>query len=390
MLERIIVTAGGTGGHIYPAVAIAEELMERGIDILFVGNKNSVEERIAQERNLPFSAIDVQKLYRNLTFKHLKFPFKLMKSLLLSSRIIRQFKPDACIGTGGFVCGPILFLAYWKGIPVYLQEQNSYPGLTTKLLSRRTRKIFIGYKSAGKYLPPEKTLYTGNPLQKVYTSESKPVEQSLRKRVTLLVLGGSQGARTINNSVLSIMKELSNMNLNILWQTGKNDFLRIKNSLGNLFINNDLDKKDKPSSETDSTLKELSEELYEVNTTLRVFPFSSSMHKIYTVTDLAITRAGALTLAELESMKIPSVIIPIPKSAGNHQLLNARHQQEEMKGVVLEQRDLTPNLLLTTISSMIANLQDYRTQTTSSKHLTATQEIVNTVLSDFAEKQEEL
>ncbi len=128
MLKRIIVTAGGTGGHIFPALAIAEEFSNRGTDILFVGNRESMEEKIVKEKNISFADIDVQKLYRYLTLKHIKFPYKFIKSCLLSNRIIKNYKPEACLGSGGFVSGPVLICSWLRGIPFYLQEQNSVPG----------------------------------------------------------------------------------------------------------------------------------------------------------------------------------------------------------------------------------------------------------------------
>ena len=351
----MIVTAGGTGGHIFPAIAIAEELRSRGVDILYVGNRDSLEEKIVQEQGLPFSSIDVQKLYRSVTLKHLLFPYKFFKSCLLSRQILNKYRPDACIGTGGFVSAPILICAGWKGIPLFLQEQNGYPGLTTRLLSKKAQRIFIAYEAAMKYLPGSRCQLTGNPLQKKFSlveSRSSKREITPGKIPTLLILGGSQGAQKINNAILEIIPELLKMEMNILWQTGKRDFDRIESAQKSL----------DPAERVE------------------IFPFSNKMIEIYQKSDLAISRAGALTLAELEVMKIPSIVIPLPHSAGNHQYYNAKEQELKKMITLIEQTDLSATLLLEAIKQMKDNLKQYEMSFTGSKHLKATDSIVNTII----------
>ncbi|MCD6176886.1 MAG: glycosyltransferase [Candidatus Cloacimonetes bacterium] len=157
--KKIIIAAGGTGGHIIPAISIAEELKEKGVQILFVGNRNSMEQKLTMKHNIDFAEINVQKFYRKLTFAHFKFPLKLIKSIIDSKKFIRNFKPDAFLGTGGFVSGPVGYAAHLLKVPIFLQEQNSYPGATTKILSKYAVKIFLGNQGA-KNIYPKKLQFT--------------------------------------------------------------------------------------------------------------------------------------------------------------------------------------------------------------------------------------
>jgi UDP-N-acetylglucosamine--N-acetylmuramyl-(pentapeptide) pyrophosphoryl-undecaprenol N-acetylglucosamine transferase len=375
MLKRVIITAGGTGGHIFPALALAERIQGHDIEILFVGNVKSMEERICHERKIPFKTIDVQKLYRSITIRHLLFPYKLAKSLLMSTKIIGTFKPDACIGTGGFVSGPVMLCSTLQNIPFYLQEQNSYPGLTTRVLSKKAKKIYLGYNSAKKYLPPSNCLYTGNPLQNSLLERlpSSRNRKATNQRKTLLVLGGSQGARTINDCVLAIMQDIMDMDLNLLWQTGSRDYPRISESLNSCYT-----WKKEPSLSA-------AEVLISEDNRLTVFPFSSAMPDIYQRSDMAITRAGALSLAELEVNCIPAIIIPLSNSPGNHQYLNAQAQEENKGGVVIKQDILTPSLLKETIQSVNNELNEFCSQLQNSIHLTAAKTIVDDLLNDFSD-----
>ena len=160
--KKIIIAAGGPGGHIIPAISIAKELIKEGVQILFVGNRDSMEQKLALKHNIDFAGINVQKFYRKITLTHIKFPFKLIKSIIDSRKIIRKFSPDAFLGTGGFVSGPVGYAAHLLKIPIFLQEQNSYPGATTKILSKYAVKIFLGNQNANKYLPKNISIYFSN------------------------------------------------------------------------------------------------------------------------------------------------------------------------------------------------------------------------------------
>ena len=202
--KKVIIAAGGTGGHIIPAISIAEELIKNNVDVLFVGNKNSMEEELTAKRKITFKIINVQKFYRKITLAHLKFPYKLLKSIHDSKKIIRDFQPDAFIGTGGFVSGPVGYAAHLKKVPIFLQEQNSYPGATTRILSKYAEKIFLGAKGAEKYLPKKKLIFSGNPVNSRIigeTSELNFEELGLTKdTIKLFLTGGSQGSVVLNKA----------------------------------------------------------------------------------------------------------------------------------------------------------------------------------------------
>jgi len=220
--KRIIIAAGGTGGHIIPALSIAKELMRQGAQILYVGNKNSMEQKLAEKNNIDFAEINVQKFYRKVTFAHLKFPFKLIKSIIDSKKIIRDFKPEAFLGTGGFVSGPVGYAAHLLKVPIFLQEQNSYPGATTKILSKYAVKIFLGNHAAKKYLPKDNAAFSGNPINQNAVSEKDTINyKKLGLKVDskkIFLFGGSQGSVVLNNTFLPIIDDLLKSGFEIIWQ----------------------------------------------------------------------------------------------------------------------------------------------------------------------------
>ncbi|MFA5497988.1 MAG: undecaprenyldiphospho-muramoylpentapeptide beta-N-acetylglucosaminyltransferase [Candidatus Cloacimonadia bacterium] len=359
MLKRVLITAGGTGGHIYPAIAIAEEFQKRGAEVLYVGNINSLEEKVVKLRGFNFRGIDVQKLYREFTIKHLAFPFKLLKSIMMANSIIKEFKPDLCIGCGGFVSGPVIIRAAQLKIPYYLLEQNSFPGLTTRKLSKGAKRVFLGYESAQKYLPNSKWEYTGNPL---LLDIDKVKDRSLATKdsnqpLLLFILGGSQGASFINNIVLKNINLLLDKGLKIVWQTGNYQFTEIEERL---------------------------KAIPKINASVEIFPYTHNITSIYQSADLAICRAGALTLAELEAYKIPAIIIPLPSSAGDHQYHNALHQQEQLKGLLLEQNENTEQKLLESLDLLLRDYDNFQKHLTHSVHAKATETIVDRIYENQA------
>ncbi len=311
--KRIIVSAGGTGGHIIPALQICLELQKNNFEVYYIGNKDSLEEKIIKSNHIRFFGIDVQKLYREITLQHLKFPFKLVKSIIQCIVILRKIQPDCVIGTGGFVSGPVGIAAIFCKTPLFLQEQNSYPGITSRFLGLFAKRIYLGYKIARIYFNEEKTLFTGNPISlKLLQSEETINYEAYglsKESVKLLIIGGSQGSEFINNLVIKNLDFLLNMGIELIWQTGVKQLESIKMKT--------IDRKG-----------------------VYLFDFSTEMHKIYNSVDLSISRAGALILAELEVKKIPSIIIPLPSAAGNHQLRNAKEFQLKGYGHVLEQKNI--------------------------------------------------
>lgn len=351
--KKVIIAAGGTGGHIIPAISIAKELMKEGVQILFVGNRNSMEQKLAMKHNIDFAEINVQKFYRKLTFAHFKFPFKLIKSIVDSRKIIRNFKPDAFLGTGGFVSGPVGYAAHLQKIPIFLQEQNSYPGATTKILSKYAVKIFLGNSKAKKYLPSNKLVFSGNPINQTVINETAEIDYTkhgLQKDTTKIFLtGGSQGSVVLNKAFLPIVTELLDNNFEIIWQIGKYSF----------------------------------DELYpKIKDTKGVyaFDFTNEMGKIYNSVDLAIARAGALSLAEMETKRIPSILIPLPSAAENHQYFNALELKEKNVAEIIEQKDLNSEILRDTIFKMLDKIDEIKKKFTSTVHANAAENIVSMIM----------
>ncbi len=351
--KKIIIAAGGTGGHIIPAISIAKELMKEGVQILFVGNRNSMEQKLAMENNIDFAEINVQKFYRKLTFAHFKFPFKLIKSILDSKKIIRNFKPDAFLGTGGFVSGPVGYAAHLQKIPIFLQEQNSYPGATTKILSKYAVKIFLGNFKAKKYLPSNKLVFSGNPINQTVISETTEIDYAkygLKKDVTKIFLtGGSQGSVVLNKAFLPIIDDILKKDFEIIWQIGKHSF-----------------------DEFYPKVKDIKG--------VYAFDFTNEMGKIYNSVDIAIARAGALSLAEMETKKIPVILIPLPSAAENHQYFNALELKEKNVAEIIEQKDLDSEILKNTLFKMLDKINEIKDNFTSTVHTNAAENIAEHLL----------
>ena len=350
---KVIIAAGGTGGHIIPAISIAEELIKNNVDVLFVGNKNSMEQELTAKREITFKSINVQKFYRKITLAHLKFPFKLFKSIHDSKKIIRDFQPDAFIGTGGFVSGPVGYAAHLKKAPIFLQEQNSYPGATTRILSKYAEKIFLGAKGAEKYLPKKKLIFTGNPVNSniiVETAKLDFEELGLKNDTTKLFLtGGSQGSVVLNGIFLPIVDELLENGIEIIWQIGKYSFNRFYPEI-------------------------------QSKNGVYGFDFTDEIGKIYNSVDFVIARAGAISLAELETKKLPSILIPLPSAAENHQYYNAMELQGKGVAMVLEQKDLTSESLKAAINTMQNNFKDIHEKFKQTHHRESVKTIVNYVM----------
>jgi len=353
-MKRIIVAAGGTGGHIIPALAIAKSLQIKGCKTLYIGNKNSLEEKLAQNAGIEFRAINVQKLYRKFTFQHIKFPFKLIKSIVDSKNIIKNFEPDAVIGTGGFVSGPVGYAAYKTRTPLFLQEQNSYPGLTTRLLCKHAKQVFLGSDAAKNYLMNSNTIFSGNPINNQPQGEKLDLTKyGFRSGSTkLLLLGGSQGSLALNRALYPILDQLYQSNIDLIWQIGKYSYKEFSEKIQN-----------KPG--------------------IYGFDFTNQINSIYQEADFAIARGGALSLAELEVNKLPTIIVPLPTSAGNHQHHNALEWQNNDIGILLEQKSLTPNSLLENILNLQKQISGFKENFRESIHQNSAEIIANYIMQNI-------
>lgn len=351
--KKILVAAGGTGGHIIPALSIISELQKKKAKILFVGNKNSMEEKLVRSQNIDFERIDIQKFYRYFTFKHILFPFKLLKSIWKAKKFIREFQPDIFLGTGGFISGPVGYAAYLAKIPIFLQEQNCYPGMTTRLLSKYAKTIFLGNAKARYYLPSNKIIFSGNPINQSVLHENQQIDffqHNLQENTFKVFLtGGSQGSYILNQNFYSIIEELLAQNIEIIWQIGNFSFgeylPKIKNKKG-----------------------------------LWGFDYTNQIGKIYNSVDLVICRGGALSLSELETKKLPALIIPLPSAAHDHQYHNAKELAEKGVAEIILQSDLNPQKLKDKILEMKERKADIQKNYPASPHQEAANMIAKKML----------
>ena len=301
-LRKVIISGGGTGGHIFPAIAIANTIKKKypGVEILFVGAKGKMEMEKVPAAGYNIVGLSISGLQRRLTYKNLSFPFKVIASSWKARSIIRKFKPDVVIGTGGFASGPMLRVAAKKGIPTIIQEQNSFPGLTNRILSKRVDKICVAFDGMEKYFPKEKLVLTGNPVRDEVVKLEGKKDRALEffnlsgSKKTLLVVGGSLGARSINQAVKSNLQKLAANDIQVIWQTGKGFYKEAKEYVIDKHYNG-----------------------------VRVYDFIAKMDYCYSLADLVVSRAGAIAVSELCLVKKPVILIPSPNVAEDHQTKNA-------------------------------------------------------------------
>ncbi len=301
MSRKFIISGGGTGGHIFPALSIAREIVKRDPEaaILFVGALGRMEMEKVPAAGFPIIGLPVEGLQRKVGFRNVVVLYKLLVSLFKAAGIIKSFKPDVVIGVGGYASGPLLRMAALKGIPTLIQEQNSYAGVTNKLLARKAEKICVAYPGMDKYFPAVKIVLTGNPVREELVQTTDKAEACRffdldPAKPVIVVIGGSLGARTINNSILGQINLFGNADVQLVWQTGKLYIDQIRKELEN---------------------KELSN--------IRYFDFINRMDMAYGVADVIISRAGAATISELCLLGRPVVLVPSPNVAEDHQTKNA-------------------------------------------------------------------
>ena len=312
---RFILSGGGTGGHIYPAIAIANELKLRypDADFLFVGAKDRMEMEKVPQAGYKIEGLWISGLQRKLTLKNLMFPFKVISSLMKSANIVRNFKPHAVVGTGGFASGPLLKVASGKGIPCVLQEQNSFAGITNKLLANKVAKICVAYDGMEKFFPKDKIVKTGNPVRGdlVAMSENKVEAMNFfglqADKTTLLVLGGSLGARRVNVLIEQSLPLFKEQGIQVIWQSGKLYYEEYKK--------------------------------YESGD-VKVVAFLNRMDLAYGAADIIISRAGAGSVSELCIVGRPVIFIPSPNVAEDHQTKNAQSLVEKDAAIMVRETEL--------------------------------------------------
>jgi UDP-N-acetylglucosamine--N-acetylmuramyl-(pentapeptide) pyrophosphoryl-undecaprenol N-acetylglucosamine transferase len=312
---KFILSGGGTGGHIYPAIAIANELKLQFPDaeFLFVGAKDKMEMQKVPQAGYEIKGLWIAGLQRKLTLQNMMFPLKLVISLLESRRIIKQFKPNVVIGTGGFASGPLLQAAGSAGIPTVIQEQNSFPGITNKLLSKKANSICVAYENLERFFPKDKIVLTGNPVRQDLIDIDTKRDQAISfydldsNKKTLLVLGGSLGARRINQLIEKELQNFLSQNVQVIWQCGKLYF-------------EDYKKYNQPN--------------------VKVVDFIERMDFVYAAADVIISRAGASSVSELCIVGKPVIFIPSPNVAEDHQTKNAQAIVEAKGAILLKESEL--------------------------------------------------
>ena len=325
-MKRIIISGGGTGGHVFPAIAIARALKSRlpDADILFIGARGRMEMEKVPAAGFPIEGLPVTGFQRRITWKNVAFPFKLAGSLVRAYTILSRFRPDLVIGVGGYASGPTLRMAALRKIPTLIQEQNSFPGITNRLLAGKAEKICVAYEGMEKYFPAGKIVLTGNPIRRELTENKGTREEALgffgldRDKKTLLVIGGSLGARTINQAVMKFVTgQETASGIQALWQTGKYYYDGIAEAIPDPCLSG----------------------RQAASRNLRIFAFIDRMDMAYTAADIIVSRAGAIAISELCVVGKPVILIPSPNVAADHQTKNARALSEKDAALMIRDAD---------------------------------------------------
>lgn len=363
---RVLMAAGGTGGHVYPAIAIADAIKNSKPDaeFLFVGTRDRMEWETVPKYGYEIKSIWISGIHRRLTIQNLLFPIKLLTSIIQSFAILKSFNPDIVIACGGFASGPVGWVAVKMGIPLFLQEQNSFPGITNRMLAKHATTIFTAFDDAKKHLPKNKIKLTGNPVRgQIKVSDRNEALQAFNftnDRPVLLILGGSGGAKALNDIMAFEIALLhDSASLQIIWQCGPKYYNGLVEKV-------DPDKYPK----------------------LRLLPYIDDMSAAYATADLVVTRAGAGTCSELEAIGQPAVLIPSPNVAGDHQTKNAKSLVDAGAAKLLEESELKQSFY-ETVTELIRDEEELRSMSSAMKSLAkpnAAEDIKNEIFS-FLEKQ---
>lgn len=327
-IQRVIISGGGTGGHIFPAVAIADEIKRRNpqVAILFIGALGKMEMEKVPQAGYEIVGLPIAGFQRNLTLSNFLLPFKLLKSLWMARSVIKKFKPQLAIGVGGYASGPTLQMAQLLGIPTLIQEQNSYPGKTNQLLAKKTAKICTAYSGMDQFFPTSKIIQTGNPVRNLVTQNPQLREEAVTffglnpNKKTVLMIGGSLGARTLNESVLNHIELIQKEDIQVIWQCGKFYLENIENNFQDSW-----------------------------KSSVQVHAFIQRMDLAYAVADVIISRAGALSVSELCLIGKPCILVPSPNVAEDHQTKNAMALVKQDAAVLVKDIEAKNTLIPTVI-----------------------------------------
>lgn len=360
---KVIISGGGTGGHIYPAIAIAKKILEisKDSEILFVGAKGRMEMEKVPEEGFEIVGLNVVGIQRSMSInaflKNLKFPFLLLKSFNHARKIIKDFQPNIVVGVGGYASGPTLRMAHSLKIPTLIQEQNSYAGLTNKWLSKKTKKICVAYENMNQFFEKNKLVLTGNPVRKdienldAKLSEAKTYFKVFKDEKVILILGGSLGAKSINEGILNSIHTIKDQPIKLIWQVGKRYFESIENQLNQINIPN-----------------------------VKALAFIKRMDLAYSLADIVISRAGALSISELTLAGKPSILVPSPNVSEDHQTKNAMSLVNKSAAILVE--DKQTDSLLKTAMDLLKEENQLNTISKNAKKMgmpNASEDIVNEI-----------
>lgn len=358
--KRAFITGGGTGGHIYPAVAIYDELSKyiSKEDIFYVGNPQNLEKRVCEQQNINFLDISVSGMPRALTPKFFSWIVQLFSAVFVSIGYVLKYRPDFIVGTGGYVAFPVLMAGILLGVPCYIHDSDAYPGIVSRVMAPFAKSVFLAFEDAKKHINSKKIIVNGNPLRNFNVGLSK--EEAIKQlgldpdKKTLFVMGGSQGAKTINRAVLALSEDLTmKYNLQIIHQTGAKNFEEAQNLM--------------PGGLNGYILK----------------PYFDDMSLPYSACDFVIARSGSISLSELNNCGLGAILVPYPHAAANHQFYNAKAMEKHCAAIVLEDKDCTPENLLEMILSVIQNEEKLKQMSENSAKLAklnATQNLVKVLL----------
>jgi len=330
---RVLVSGGGTGGHIYPAIALIHEIQRQEPDasFMYIGTANGLEKDIVEREHIPFHALNITGFKRKLSFGNVMTVMRFLKGISKSKRLIHTFMPDVVIGTGGYVCGPVVYAATKLQVPTIVHEQNSVPGLTNKFLSRYVDRVALSMKEAESSFNKGQLVLTGNPrASEILDGDGASGLQSvglLPKKKTVLIFGGSRGARPINEAILELLTQFVEKDYQILYVTGQAHHEQVMEEIHRI---------GKPSN-------------------LSVQPFLHNMKDVLAGVDLVVSRAGATTLAEVTAIGLPTILIPSPYVTNNHQEKNARALEQHGASVVIMESDLNAEVLLGKIDAIMSD-----------------------------------
>lgn len=327
MKKRFVISGGGTGGHIFPAIAIANKIKKEipDAEILFIGANHKMEMKLVPKAGFDIKGLDISGISRSFSMKgiinNVKLPCVLWKSFTKAISILREFKPDVVIGVGGYASASALRAATKLKIPTLIQEQNSYPGITNKLLAKKVDKICVAYNHLDVFFPKDKIVKTGNPVREEIIHIQKKEEEAYQffdlnpNKKTVLVVGGSLGARTINQTIAAHLPQIAQMDIQLIWQTGELFYRTLPPEI-----------------------------LIQATENIKIVPFIHNMNWAYSVADLIISRAGALAISEIAIVKIPAILIPFPFAAEDHQTKNAQALVNEHAAYLIPDNEVSEKL----------------------------------------------